>query len=66
VLVSVSIVDCGFMPLQGELAGADPVRPLGRPGQPAALDQALVTAGCWPRWTRVGGGDAGGRSGARR
>jgi protein-L-isoaspartate(D-aspartate) O-methyltransferase len=32
VLESVSIVDCGFMPLQGELAGADPVRPLGRPG----------------------------------
>lgn len=31
-LESVSIVDCGFMPLQGALAGVDPVRLLGRPG----------------------------------
>jgi protein-L-isoaspartate(D-aspartate) O-methyltransferase len=31
-LQSVSIVDCGFMPLQGELAGDDPIRPLARPG----------------------------------
>jgi protein-L-isoaspartate(D-aspartate) O-methyltransferase len=29
-LTSVSIVDCGFMPLQGALAGTDPVRALGR------------------------------------
>jgi protein-L-isoaspartate(D-aspartate) O-methyltransferase len=28
-LVSTSVVPCGFMPLQGELAGRDPVRPLG-------------------------------------
>jgi protein-L-isoaspartate(D-aspartate) O-methyltransferase len=52
VLDSVSIVDCGFMPLQGELAGDDPIRPLGRPGlfllfegpvplEPAALLAAL-------------------------
>jgi len=32
VLESVSIVDCGFMPLRGELAADDPIRPLGRPG----------------------------------
>ncbi len=32
VLESVSIVDCGFMLLRGELAGDDPIRPLGRPG----------------------------------
>jgi protein-L-isoaspartate(D-aspartate) O-methyltransferase len=37
-LVSVSIVDCGFMPLQGELAGVDPLRPLGRPGLFLQLD----------------------------
>jgi protein-L-isoaspartate(D-aspartate) O-methyltransferase len=37
-LVSVSVVDCGFMPLQGELAGADPVRALGRPGVFLQLD----------------------------
>jgi protein-L-isoaspartate(D-aspartate) O-methyltransferase len=28
-LVSVSIIDCGFMPLRGALAGPDPVRTLG-------------------------------------
>lgn len=28
-LVSVSVLDCGFMPLRGTLAGPDPVRPLG-------------------------------------
>jgi protein-L-isoaspartate(D-aspartate) O-methyltransferase len=39
VLESVSIVDCGFMPLRGELAGDDdPVRPLGRPGLFLLLD----------------------------
>jgi protein-L-isoaspartate(D-aspartate) O-methyltransferase len=32
-LTSVSIIDCGFMPLRGALAGRDPVRTLGdRPG----------------------------------
>ena len=47
---SVSIVDCGFMPLQGELAGDDPVRPLGRPGlfllldDPAPVDTAALLA----------------------
>jgi protein-L-isoaspartate(D-aspartate) O-methyltransferase len=48
VLESVSIVDCGFMPLQGELAGADPVHPLGRPGlfllleDPAPVDPEVL------------------------
>ena len=28
-LVSISVVPCGFMPLMGELAGDDPVRPFG-------------------------------------
>jgi protein-L-isoaspartate(D-aspartate) O-methyltransferase len=28
-LASTSVVPCGFMPLQGELAGRDPVRPIG-------------------------------------
>jgi protein-L-isoaspartate(D-aspartate) O-methyltransferase len=41
VLESVSIVDCGFMPLQGELAGEDPVRPLGRPGLFLLLDDPV-------------------------
>lgn len=32
-LTSVSVIDCGFMPLRGTLAGRDPVRTLGdRPG----------------------------------
>jgi len=50
VLDSVSIVDCGFMPLQGELAGDDPVRPLGRPGlfllldYPTPVDTAALLA----------------------
>jgi protein-L-isoaspartate(D-aspartate) O-methyltransferase len=50
VLESVSIVDCGFMPLQGELAGEDPVRPLGRRGlflmleDPAPVDTAELLA----------------------
>jgi len=50
VLASVSIVDCGFMPLQGELAGADPIHPLGRPGlfllldDPAMVDTAALLA----------------------
>jgi protein-L-isoaspartate(D-aspartate) O-methyltransferase len=50
VLESVSIVDCGFMPLQGELAGDDPIRPLGRPGlflmleDPPADRAALLAA----------------------
>ncbi|HST63734.1 MAG TPA: methyltransferase, FxLD system [Mycobacteriales bacterium] len=49
-LVSVSVVDCGFMPLQGLLAGVDPVRPLGRPGlflrleDPRPLDTAALLA----------------------
>jgi protein-L-isoaspartate(D-aspartate) O-methyltransferase len=49
-LESVSIVDCGFMPLQGELAGDDPVRPLGRPGlflqldDPRPVDAAALLA----------------------
>jgi protein-L-isoaspartate(D-aspartate) O-methyltransferase len=49
-LRSVSIVDCGFMPLQGELAGPDPVRPLGRPGlflhldDPRPVDPAALLA----------------------
>jgi protein-L-isoaspartate(D-aspartate) O-methyltransferase len=49
-LRSVSIVDCGFMPLQGELAGPDPVRPLGRPGvflqleDPRPVDTAALLA----------------------
>jgi protein-L-isoaspartate(D-aspartate) O-methyltransferase len=28
-LMSVSVIDCGFMPLRGALAGRDPIRPLG-------------------------------------
>jgi protein-L-isoaspartate(D-aspartate) O-methyltransferase len=50
VLESVSIVDCGFMPLRGELAGADPVHPLGRPGlfllldDPAPVDTGALLA----------------------
>jgi protein-L-isoaspartate(D-aspartate) O-methyltransferase len=50
VLESASIVDCGFMPLQGELAGDDPIRPLGRPGlflmqeDPPADPAALLAA----------------------
>jgi protein-L-isoaspartate(D-aspartate) O-methyltransferase len=32
-LASVSVVPCGFMPLQGELAGHDPVRPFGETPQ---------------------------------
>jgi protein-L-isoaspartate(D-aspartate) O-methyltransferase len=50
VLESVSIVDCGFMPLQGELAGEDPIRPLGRPGlfllleDPTPVDTAALLA----------------------
>jgi protein-L-isoaspartate(D-aspartate) O-methyltransferase len=49
-LESVSIVDCGFMPLQGELAGDDPIRPLGRPGlflelhDPRPVDTAALLA----------------------
>jgi protein-L-isoaspartate(D-aspartate) O-methyltransferase len=49
-LGSVSIVDCGFMPLQGELAGPDPVRPLGPPGlflqldDPRPIDTAALLA----------------------
>jgi protein-L-isoaspartate(D-aspartate) O-methyltransferase len=49
-LESVSIVQCGFMPLQGLLAGVDPVRPLGRPGlflrleDPRPLDTAALLA----------------------
>ncbi|HEY6744632.1 MAG TPA: methyltransferase, FxLD system [Mycobacteriales bacterium] len=49
-LESVSILDCGFMPLQGALAGVDPVRPLGRPGlflrleNPRPLDTAALLA----------------------
>lgn len=56
-LVSASIIDCGFMPLRGTLAGADPVRPLGersglfvrledpRPVDTAALYTALRRPG---------------------
>lgn len=50
VLESVSIVDCGFMPLQGALAGDDPIRPLGRPGlfllldDPTPVDPAALLA----------------------
>ncbi len=49
-LESVSIVECGFMPLQGQLAGVDPVRPLGRPGlflrleDPRPLDATALLA----------------------
>jgi protein-L-isoaspartate(D-aspartate) O-methyltransferase len=49
-LASVSILDCGFMPLQGTLAGVDPVRPLGRPGlflrleDPRPVDTAALLA----------------------
>jgi protein-L-isoaspartate(D-aspartate) O-methyltransferase len=49
-LESVSIVDCGFMPLQGELAGVDPIRPLGRRGlflyleDPRPVDTAALLA----------------------
>jgi protein-L-isoaspartate(D-aspartate) O-methyltransferase len=31
-LASVSIADCGFMPMRGELTGPDSARPLSRPG----------------------------------
>jgi protein-L-isoaspartate(D-aspartate) O-methyltransferase len=50
VLESASIVDCGFMPLQGDLAGDDPIRPLGRPGlfllleDPAPVDATALLA----------------------
>ena len=40
-LMSVSIIDCGFMPLRGALAGRDPVRTLGT----AASDVAIRTFG---------------------
>lgn len=51
-LASVSVVDCGFMPMRGELAGPASARPLARPGvflhldddrriDAAALDAAL-------------------------
>jgi protein-L-isoaspartate(D-aspartate) O-methyltransferase len=49
-LTSVSIVDCGFMPLQGTLAGVDPIRPLGRPSlllnleDPRPVDAAALLA----------------------
>jgi protein-L-isoaspartate(D-aspartate) O-methyltransferase len=49
-LASASAVDCGFMPLQGQLAGDDPVRPLGRPGfflelpDPRPVDTAALLA----------------------
>ena len=51
-LTSVSIVDCGFMPLQGELAGVDPVRPLGRPGLFLRLEDSrpLDTAALLAAW----------------
>ena len=38
-LASVSVVPCDFMPLTGELAAADPVRPLGRlPGMSLSVE----------------------------
>jgi protein-L-isoaspartate(D-aspartate) O-methyltransferase len=49
-LDSASVLDCGFMPLQGELAGDDPVRPLGRRGlflelhDPRRIDAAALLA----------------------
>ena len=44
-LASVSIVDCGFMPMQGELAGSDPIRPFGPPGQFLLVEQPPVDLG---------------------
>lgn len=44
-LTSMSVVACGFMPLRGEMAGAEPLRPVGdRPGLLLRLDRPLDTA----------------------
>jgi protein-L-isoaspartate(D-aspartate) O-methyltransferase len=67
-LSSVSIVDCGFMPLRGSLAGSDASLPLGAPGtfvveggdhpvDTVALQAALAKPGA-PVTAQIGATDA--------